>query len=71
MGEQLLLLAINAVWISALLHGLSAASGARWYASKVQAMGDCAETASIDHSAKPIPGRDSIAKSSQGEFSKR
>lgn len=32
LGEQVLFLAINAVWISALLHGLTAAPGAKLYA---------------------------------------
>ncbi|MCA1299359.1 cation:proton antiporter [Stappia indica] len=31
LGEPLLMLAVNAVWISALLHGVSAVPGARWY----------------------------------------
>ncbi|WP_417464978.1 cation:proton antiporter [Kordiimonas sp.] len=30
-GRAILMVAINAVWISALLHGVSAAFGARWY----------------------------------------
>lgn len=55
-GEQLMALAVNAVWISALLHGLSAAPGARWYAAKIQAMGDCPEQEPILASAKPIAG---------------
>lgn len=33
-GEQILHVAINAVWISALLHGLSAAPVAKWYGAK-------------------------------------
>lgn len=33
-GEQILHVAINAVWISALLHGLSAAPIAKWYGAK-------------------------------------
>lgn len=33
-AEPVLVIAINAVWISALLHGMSAAPGARWYSSK-------------------------------------
>lgn len=53
-GEQILHTAVNAVWISALLHGLSAAPGARWYGRKVAQMGDCAESQSIENSAKPI-----------------
>jgi sodium/hydrogen antiporter len=53
-GEPVLALAINAVWISALLHGLSAAPLARWYGAAVAAMGDCPETMEIDSSAKPL-----------------
>lgn len=33
-AEPVLVIAINAVWISALLHGISAAPGAKWYAKK-------------------------------------
>ena len=44
-GEPILHLAVNAVWISALLHGLSAVSGAKWYAERVNKMGQCAEIA--------------------------
>lgn len=33
-GEQILYLAVNTVWISALLHGVTAIPGANWYASK-------------------------------------
>ncbi len=53
-SEPILMLAINAVWISALLHGLSAVPGARWYASRVAAMGACAENEPIKVSAKPL-----------------
>ncbi|MEP2781174.1 MAG: cation:proton antiporter [Pseudoruegeria sp.] len=35
LGENVLHLAINAVWISAVLHGVTAAPGARWYAHKL------------------------------------
>lgn len=35
-GEHVLALAINTVWISALLHGLSAVPGAKWYAARVK-----------------------------------
>ena len=34
-GEEILNLAVNAVWISALLHGITANPGAKWYASKI------------------------------------
>ena len=33
-SELVLVIAINAVWISALLHGISAAPGAAWYAKR-------------------------------------
>lgn len=54
LGEPVLALAINTVWISALLHGLSAAPAAKWYASIVHAMGECPEKQKIERSAKPL-----------------
>ncbi len=51
LGQPILMLAINAVWISALLHGLSAAPGARWYAAKIKQKGECAETKPVETSA--------------------
>ncbi len=57
LAEPILALAINAVWISALLHGLSAQPGAKWYAARVQAMGDCAEMEPVQHTAKPLKTR--------------
>ena len=33
-ADVVLAVAINAVWISALLHGITAAPGANWYAKK-------------------------------------
>ena len=54
LAEPVLALAINAVWISALLHGLSAAPAAKWYAAIVGGMGKCAETEKIETSAKPL-----------------
>ena len=44
LGQDILHLAINAVWISAILHGVTAAPGARWYAAKTRRMGECPET---------------------------
>lgn len=44
LGEDILYLAINAVWISAILHGITAAPGARWYGAKTYRMAPCAET---------------------------
>ena len=57
-AEPILMLAINAVWISALLHGLTAVPGAKWYAAKVAEMGDCAEAQPIQMSAKPLTTHD-------------
>lgn len=54
-AEPILAIAINAVWISAVLHGLSAMPGAKWYARRVARMGDCPETEPVEKSAKPIP----------------
>jgi len=53
-AEPILMLAINAVWISALLHGVTAAPAARWYAKKLSEMADCAEARPIQASAKPL-----------------
>ena len=53
-AEPILAIAINAVWISALLHGLSAVPGAGWYAGRVARMGDCAETEPLKTTAKPL-----------------
>ena len=58
LGEQVLTIAINAVWISALLHGLTALPGAKWYAARINAMGDCPETMAITPSAKPLVTRE-------------
>lgn len=56
-ADQILVIAINTVWISAVLHGLSALPGAQWYARQVAAMGPCAETRPIETSAKPLVTR--------------
>ncbi|MEM8851892.1 MAG: cation:proton antiporter [Pseudomonadota bacterium] len=37
-GEDVLFLAVNAVWISAVLHGMTAVPGAAWYARRVDRM---------------------------------
>ena len=44
-AEDILFLAVNAVWISALLHGLSAAPGARLYARRIKKVAPEAEMA--------------------------
>lgn len=54
LSQQIVALAINTVWISALLHGLSAQFGAKWYAAKINAKGDCAETKPVMESAKSL-----------------
>lgn len=54
LAKPVLALAVNAVWISALLHGLSSAPAAKWYAAKVAKMGPCPETEKIKSSAKPL-----------------
>jgi len=56
-AEPVLALAVNAVWISALLHGLSAAPAARWYGARIAARGVCPESMEIDRSAKPLATR--------------
>lgn len=56
-SETILVIAINTVWISALLHGVSAAPGARWYAAKIVAKGACPEIIPVEVSAKPIVTR--------------
>ena len=60
-AEPILALAINAVWISALLHGLSAVPGANWYAARVRKMGECGEVAAVTESAKPLVTRHKTA----------
>ena len=55
-AEPVLYIAINAVWISALLHGLTAVPGAKFYASRIAAMGDCPESRPVGQSAKPFTG---------------
>ena len=53
-AEPIVMLAVNAVWISALLHGVTAAPAADWYARKLSTMIDCAESRPIQTSAKPL-----------------
>ncbi len=43
LGQEIIHLATNAVWISALLHGISAAPGARIYANRIMKAGPVAE----------------------------
>ncbi len=58
LAEPVLALAVNAVWISALLHGVSATPAAKWYARKITLMGKCPEVEDIESSAKPLITRD-------------
>ncbi|MES0881173.1 cation:proton antiporter [Roseibium sp. SCP14] len=44
-GEQLLNLAVNAVWISAVLHGITAVPLAKWYGTRMSAREGAAEMA--------------------------
>jgi NhaP-type Na+/H+ or K+/H+ antiporter len=53
-GGQILAIAVNALWISALLHGLSAVPGARWYAAQIAAQDDSPAGMPIEASAKPL-----------------
>jgi NhaP-type Na+/H+ or K+/H+ antiporter len=46
-ADTVLAIAINAVWISALLHGISAAPLATYYGKHVKSMGECAETQAV------------------------
>jgi NhaP-type Na+/H+ or K+/H+ antiporter len=52
LGQDILHLAINAVWISAILHGVTAAPGARWYGTKTKQMAPCAETSHNNSTSK-------------------
>ncbi|MEO0403035.1 MAG: hypothetical protein AAF214_11720, partial [Pseudomonadota bacterium] len=59
-AEPILHLAVNAVWISALLHGISASPAARWYGAKEAAM------APIETSAKPLVTKAEMAQPPRG-----
>lgn len=65
LAEPVLHIAVNAVWISALLHGLTAAFGAKMYATRIASMGDCAELEPVERPAKPLPGT-TLSKNSHG-----
>ena len=57
LAESVLVITVNAVWISALLHGITAAPAARYYAGKVQGMGACPETQPVDSAFASDPQR--------------
>ena len=65
LGEAVLHLAVNAVWISAVLHGISAAPGARLYARMVHRDGECAEMEPVEHSNEAFEAR---MKKSEGKL---
>lgn len=52
LAEPILILAVNAVWMSALLHGISAVPAAKWYSRIVTAKGPCPETKALPASAR-------------------
>ena len=44
LGEDILHIAVNTVWISALLHGVSAAPAAKWYGRKINLLAESAKS---------------------------
>ena len=58
LAEPILMIAVNAVWISALLHGLSAVPGAKWYAAHIEGRGDCSESEPVVETAVPMVTKD-------------
>ena len=54
-SDWLLALAVNTVFISAVLHGLSAAPLGRWYAAYLSRRPDCPEQTTKPQTAKPLP----------------
>lgn len=44
LGEEILHIAVNTVWISALLHGITAGPAAKWYGRKVNQLGSAPTT---------------------------
>ena len=57
-ADTIMAIAINAVWISALLHGISASPAARAYANQAEEMGDCAEKMPMPKSFEAMDGGD-------------
>lgn len=53
-ADPIMTIAINAVWISALLHGLSATPAAKYYARKIAEIGECEENMAMP----PTPMRE-------------
>ncbi len=54
-AQDILFLAVNAVWISAVLHGLTAAPGARLYARRIKRMAPEAEMARMPEPFGDMP----------------
>ena len=52
LAEEVLYIAINTVWISALLHGVTAAFGARWYGRYIAKFETCSE---LQNDPQPAP----------------
>ncbi len=53
LGETILHIAVNTVWISAVLHGVTAAPAARWYGQRVSTSGVCPETQPVENKMRP------------------
>ncbi|MEJ8475364.1 cation:proton antiporter [Roseibium algae] len=54
-AEMVQIVAINAVWISAVLHGITAVPGAIWYARRMRDQEDAAAHRPVAESARPLP----------------
>ncbi len=54
-GEQLLNLAVNAVWISAVLHGVTAVPFAKWYAAHMSGKDGAAELKAMPPMRPEVP----------------
>ena len=56
-GAEIISLAVLTVFVSAVLHGVTSASGARWYGRKICSELHAAEMKPVASSARPIAGR--------------
>ena len=54
-GEQLLILAVNAVWISAVLHGVTAVPLAKWYGARMSEQEGAAEMVEVPPMRPELP----------------
>jgi len=57
LAAKVLHLAVNAVWISAILHGLTAAPGAKWYADRIRHLRQGGETEAVESSSDAFRAR--------------